>query len=88
MSPASADPIDRVLDPLARCLTPDVARRMLSVEMDPVTRQHLDQLAAKANEGTLTEDERAEYEEYVDAIDFVGILQAKARAFLSEPAPG
>jgi hypothetical protein len=88
MSLASADPLDRVLDPFARCLTPDVARRIESVEMDAVTRQHLDELAAKANEGTLSEAERAEYEMYVDAIDFVGVLQAKARILLGEATPG
>ena len=88
MSLASADPLDRVLDPFTRCLTPDVARRIVSVEMDAGTRQHLDSLAVKANEGTLNEAERAEYELYVDAIDFVGVLQAKARILLSEATAG
>lgn len=40
----------------------------------------IDQLARKCNEGRLTDDERREYETYVQTIDFLAILQAKARA--------
>jgi hypothetical protein len=36
-------------------------------------------LAAKAGTGELTGTEREEYEEFIDAMDLVGILKAKAR---------
>jgi hypothetical protein len=39
-------------------------------------------LAEKCNEGELTPPERREYEGYVRAIDFISILQAKARKAL------
>jgi hypothetical protein len=48
------------------------------------TQARLDELADKANEGTLNADEAAEYRTYVTAINFLGILQAKARAVLRE----
>ena len=34
----------------------------------------------------LSDDERSEYEEFVEAIDLIGILQAKARAVLMRNA--
>lgn len=42
------DLLDRILDPVTQCLTPDAQRRR-------------DDLAAKSNEGTLTDEERAEH---------------------------
>ena len=42
----------------------------------------VDELAEKANEGTLTDEERAEYAEYVEWGDVVGIFKARARIIL------
>jgi hypothetical protein len=41
-------------------------------------------LPQKANEGTLTREEDAEYKDFVEAVDVISILQAKARRFLSK----
>ena len=41
------------------------------------------ELADKANAGTLNDQERAEYEYYVD--DVIGVLKAKARQLLQHP---
>ena len=80
--------LDRILDPLAECLTPQIARRLAELRADPQTQQRLDALAAKANEGSLTAAEDAEYKQAIDAIDLLAILQAKARAYLREhPCP-
>jgi hypothetical protein len=75
--------LDQVLDPLADCLTPEVARRILAVSLEPTRQARIDELAAKSNEGLLSEDERREYAEYVEAMDLVGILKATARLALS-----
>ena len=40
---------------------------------------------ARINEGELTDEERAEYEGYVRANNFVAVLQAKARKILLTP---
>jgi hypothetical protein len=71
------------LDPFAKCLTPDVARQFVELRADPETQARVDELAAKASEGRLSLEERIEYEGYVEAIDIVSILQAKARKVLA-----
>lgn len=75
--------LDRFLDPVASFLTPEVAQRLVEFRADAATQSRLDELAEKSNEGLLTPEERSEYESFVSAIDFVTILQAKARRALS-----
>ena len=75
---------DRLLEPVARCFTPEVAKRIAELRADPSTQARIDELSAKCREGVLTEAERREYGAYVEAIDLIGILQAKARAMLTD----
>jgi hypothetical protein len=75
---------DRLLDPVARCFTPEVAQRIADLRADAPTQARIDELAAKCREGLLTEAERREYGAYVEAIDLIGILQAKARGILAD----
>ncbi len=56
---------------------------MTDIRPDPSTQAQIDELAAKAGEGTLSLDEQVEYHGYVEAIDIVSILQAKSRKVLS-----
>lgn len=79
--------LDRVLDPVAELLTPAVAFGIAKMQADPQLQARLDELAAKSNAGRLTEDERREYRDYIDAIDFIGILQSKARQVLARTEP-
>lgn len=79
-------PLARLLEPVGRCLTPEVARKLINLHADPAMQERLDELADKSTEGTLTEDERAEYETYVHAIDFIAILQAQSRSLLNNRA--
>jgi hypothetical protein len=74
--------LDRFLDPVTDCLTPAVAERIVGVRVDAETQMRLDELAQKANLGELTEQEREEYAEYIEGMDLVGILKAKARKVL------
>ena len=83
MSSVLHSPLDRLLDPFAKCLTVDVARRFVELRADPETQARIDELTAKASEGKLSPQERTEYEGYVEAIDFVAILQAKASEVLA-----
>lgn len=48
------------------------------------TQARIDKLAELAGEGELSEDERAEYAAYVDAMNFIGVLQARARRILAD----
>jgi hypothetical protein len=79
--------IDKFLEPVAESLTPEVARRILEIKFDPTVEARVQELADKADEGTLAADEREEYEDYVEAVDFIGILQAKARSALARLSP-
>ena len=75
--------LDRILDPVTQCFTPDVARRLSELRADTELQARLDELADKCTEGALTEDERSEYETYVRAGNLISILQAKAREFIA-----
>jgi hypothetical protein len=77
--------LDRVLEPFSRCFTPEVAQKVADFRTDAVMQARLDELAEKANEGSLSETETAEYDSYIEAIDFIAILQAKARSLLGQP---
>ncbi len=79
---ATATLLDRIFDPIEDVLTPESARRLVAWRADEATQQRLHELGDKCNEGELTEAEREEYETYVRAIDFIAILQAKARLVL------
>jgi hypothetical protein len=46
----------------------------------------IEELRQKANEGTLTPAEDAEYKDFIEAVDLVSIMQANARRFLSRQA--
>jgi hypothetical protein len=78
--------LDRVVEPFAECLTADAARKIISLRADPATQARIDQLADKANEGLLTDAERAEYDRFLAAFHFITILQAKARKILRNQA--
>ncbi|MBI4600415.1 MAG: hypothetical protein HY721_00500 [Planctomycetes bacterium] len=74
--------LDRILDPVSRCLSPEVARQIVKLRADPKVQRRVEDLARKNTAGQLTAEERAEYETYVAAGTFVAILQSKARALL------
>jgi len=75
-----------MLEPVARCFTTQVAEQITSLRADPEVQERIDALAEKANEGELTASEREEYEAYVEAMDFIAILQAKAHSILARQA--
>lgn len=81
------DVLHRLMDPVSRCLTPDGARRLVNLRADPAVQERIDDLADRCTEGRITAEERAEYETYVSFIDFIGLLQAKARRLLAEDLP-
>lgn len=74
--------LDRVLDPLSRTFTAEAAQRIVDFRADPVTQQRMDELAEKCNDGSLSADEKAEYDAYISAANLLAILQSKARRAL------
>ena len=71
--------LDNLLEPLSRCLDAESARRLMDFRIDPAVEARVAELAARANEGTLDDDERAEYEAIINAADVISILKLKAR---------
>lgn len=78
--------LDRLVDPLSQCLTPESAKRLLELRADPQLQALVDQLAEKSEEGTLTPAEQADYASYVSFATFVALLKSKARQQLAHPA--
>ena len=76
--------LERLLDPITRCLTPESARALVALRADAVAQARIAELAGKCNEGQLGPEERREYETYVQVGNLVAILQAKARLLLRE----
>jgi hypothetical protein len=75
--------LDRFLDPVADALTPELAHTIADLRVDDQTQAHVEELRRKANDGTLTPEEDAEYKEFVEAVDIISIIQSKARKFLA-----
>lgn len=79
-----ASVIDRLMAPIGECLSPEVARRLVSLRADAALQARVDELADRCSAGTLTEPERAEYEQYVRFSQFVTLLQSRARRLLDQ----
>ena len=78
----STTTLDRLVEPIVRTLTPEVAKASVQLRADPELQARMDELAEKCNEGQLTSEEREEYETSVRFANYLAILQAKARRLL------
>jgi hypothetical protein len=81
---STAEIVEGVLDPFTECLTPEAARKILAIQPDAATQHRVSELAAKAELGQLSEDERAAYHDLIETFDLVAILKARARAVLAD----
>jgi hypothetical protein len=61
----------------------DYAREIVELRADPRDQARIDELADKCNEGVLTDADRDEYDDYLQAIHVIGILQRKAKRVLA-----
>jgi hypothetical protein len=75
---------ERVIGALGQCLDRQSAEAIIRLRADAEMQGRIEELADKSNEGSLTQDERDEYEALIRVGNFVAILQAKARRLLSE----
>ncbi len=85
--------LDRLLDPLSRSLSPEAARSIVGLAIEPEILDRIDELAERCNEGLLTEAERAEYAGYVEGAEILALIKLKARRSLRRctkppPEPG
>lgn len=79
----ATDFLSTYIEPLAEELTPRQAQKILSIKPTESLVARVQELGDKANAGTLTSQERSEYEYYVDVDDVIGLLKAKARSVLA-----
>lgn len=75
----------RMLRPLRRELTLQLADALVRLRADPKVQARYDHLADKNTLGTLTPKERAELESLVRANSLLALLKAEAKAFLRQP---
>ena len=76
--------LNDLLTPVGDCLTPDTAQQLANLRASDAVQAHIEQLAAKSNDGTLSAEEQVEYETLVSTGTFIAILQSKARKILND----
>jgi hypothetical protein len=75
--------LDEILEPVTKAFSRDVAEAFANLKASQTVQKRIAELAEKCNQGNLSPSERAEYESYVQAIDLISLLQAKARIWLA-----
>ena len=83
---STASYLDRFLDPVFEALTPALAKKIVALRADAELEQQVAKLRDKANRGTLTPEDEAEYKDFVEAVDIISVIQARARRFLAQDA--
>jgi hypothetical protein len=76
---SAATGLDALWDPLSRCFDLESAMRIANFRIDPSVQERISALGELANEGSLSPDERDEYEGLIDAADFVSMLKLQVR---------
>jgi hypothetical protein len=65
----------------------DVARYLLSIGFEERDRERMQQLGDRSELGTLTDEERAEFDGYLHVGNLLAVIQSKARAALRRTSP-
>ena len=74
--------LQRVIAPERPTLAPELARYVLTLDFPPADQARYAQLAERAQQGTLSEPEQVELDEYLNVNDFLTVVQSKARTSL------
>ncbi len=78
MATLDSTSLRRYLEQFTETFTPELAEHFANLPPNPEFQAVLDDLGHKANEGTLSEEERQEYETYIEAMDVIALLRLKA----------
>ena len=76
---AATSTAEDVLSSVAACLDAASAEALARLRAPAELQERIETLADRCTEGTLTADEREEYETLVRLGNFIGILQGRAR---------
>jgi hypothetical protein len=74
--------LERMVQPNDPSLSAEVSRHFLSFKFTESERQRIDELSAKARNGTLSTEEESELDFYLLISHLIAILQSKARVSL------
>ncbi|SPE55110.1 conserved hypothetical protein [Verrucomicrobia bacterium] len=83
MSLVEADILTRVIAPEDASLEKKVAEAVLALGFSAPDRHRMEELAQKARDGSLSDDERVEAESYERVGHFISLLKSKARRSLA-----
>lgn len=86
--PSFVNALSQLLEPIEQIMPVEFARQLAALRATAATQDRIDELADKYNEGLLSGEERLEYDAYVEAIDVISILQAKARSVVARHREG
>jgi hypothetical protein len=76
--------LEKVIQPSRGNLSAELARYLLTLDFPEADHARYQQLAEKAQSGTLTEQEIAELDDFLSVNDFLTIIQAKAQSSLKK----
>lgn len=76
--------LSRVVGPENPNFTPEVARSILELRFSPADNDRMNELAAKAREGTLSEEEEPVLHAYLFVGAMVDLMHSKSRLSLRE----
>ncbi|HEY7116256.1 MAG TPA: hypothetical protein VH475_06710 [Tepidisphaeraceae bacterium] len=79
--------LERVIAPQRGGMSSELARHVLGLEFSESDHARYGELSAKARDGTLNTDERAELEEFLMVNNLLAILKSKARVSLRQHNP-
>jgi hypothetical protein len=79
--------IERIIGSTRGRLSADLARHILSLHFTKSDHRRYEKLSRKAQDGTLTEPERQELDDFLNVDAFLAILKARARTFVSRRSP-
>lgn len=74
--------LNRLIDPERDDLSVEAAQSLVRLDFPESDHARMEQLSARAAEGSLSADERDELEEYLRVADFLAVIQSKARRSL------
>lgn len=73
--------LNPLFDPSHPSFTKEGVQTLLELKSSDAEQARMEGLAERANQGTLSAEERREYETWVRAGTFISMLQAKARLY-------
>ncbi len=83
----SATALHQLFDSVGNCLSLDAAFKLRALRITDELQDQLDTWATQNSAGDLNADDRQQYEAILRALNFVAVLQAKAR-LISEESTG